>query len=68
MSLNTIILIVGVVLFLIGFLMRGNAKANTAVGVISMFLMTAGAIALLYCLAQWVGTSFTGWQEYSDKF
>ncbi|MDO4967799.1 MAG: hypothetical protein Q4E70_03510 [Candidatus Saccharibacteria bacterium] len=68
MSLNTIILIVGIVLFLIGFLMRGSAKANTAVGVISMFFMTAGAAALIYCLAQWIGTSFTGWQDYSDKF
>ncbi|MBR1875258.1 hypothetical protein IJ798_02695 [Candidatus Saccharibacteria bacterium] len=68
MSLNTIILIAGIILLVLGFLLRGNAKRNTAIGVISMFLMTLGAAALIYCAAKWIGNNFNIWQDYSTKF
>ena len=68
MDLNTIILIAGIILFVAGFLLRGTGQRKTGVAVISTVLMTVGALLLLYYVAQVIGTSFTGWQEYSEKF
>lgn len=68
MDIKTIILIAGIVLFVLGFLLRGTGQRKTGVAVISTILMTVGSLLILYYVAQVVGTSFSGWQEYSTKF
>lgn len=62
-----IFLTVGIVLFVIGFLMSGNAKKNNVAGVFSMLLKTIGIILALIAISYWVTTSLTNWSEYSDR-
>lgn len=62
-----IFMTVGVVLFLIGFFLGGNAKKDNAAGVFSMILKTVGIICALIAVAYWVTTSLTDWAEYSEK-
>ena len=59
--------IIGAVLFVLGFLMRGGTKKSTGVGVISMVLRTIGIVLLLIAISYWVTTSFSEWNKYSDK-
>lgn len=67
MDINTILLILGVGLFLIGFLMRGNTKKSAGVAVVSMLLRTAGALMLLFVISQWVMKTLEGWGFFSDR-
>lgn len=62
-----IFLTVGIVLFIIGFAISGNAKKSAGIGVLSMFFKTVGIILALIAISYWVTTSFTSWSEYSDR-
>ncbi len=64
---STIFAVVGAVLFVLGFLLKGNAKKDTAAGVISTIMITVGVIGLLFAAAQWISQSITGWNFFSDR-
>jgi membrane-bound ClpP family serine protease len=64
---STIFAIVGAILFVLGFLLKGNAKKDTAAGVISTILITLGVVGLLFAGAQWISQSITNWNFFSDR-
>lgn len=68
MTLNIIFAIVGVVLILIGSFIKSSSKRSNAKSVISMILISIGALFLLYSAAQFVLGTLEGWHEYSDFF
>ena len=57
---------IGVVMFVLGFLLSGNAKKSAGVGVISMLLKTIGIILALIAASYWITTAIAGWSDYSD--
>ena len=59
--------VVGAISFILGFILKGNAKKSNGAGVGSMFLMTIGAVALLIAISYFVTTSLTDWAEYSER-
>ncbi len=62
-----IFMTVGAVMFVLGFLLSGNAKKSAGAGVFSMFLKTVGIVLMLIAAAYWVTTSLTDWADYSKK-
>lgn len=64
---SMIFAVVGAILFVLGFLLKGNAKKDTAAGVISMILITVGVIGLFFAAAQWISQSVSGWNFFSDR-
>lgn len=64
---STIFAVVGAILLVLGFLVKGNAKKDTVAGVFSMILITVGAIGLLFAAAQWISQSFSDWGFFSDR-
>ena len=62
-----IFMIVGLVLFVAGFLLSGNAKKNNIAGVISMILKTVGLIGIVIAVAYWVTTGISDWNDYAQR-
>ncbi len=59
--------IVGIVVFILGFLLRGNAKKSIAVGFFSMLFLTVGAVLILFAVANWVSDTVDSWNAFSGK-
>ena len=64
---TTVFLIVGAILFVLGFLLRGNAKKSSVSSVISMLFLTVGSILLLLAAFKWISQSFNDWGIFSDR-
>ena len=62
-----VFMIVGLVLFVAGFLLSGNAKKNNIAGVISMILKTVGLIGIVIAVAYWVTTGISDWNDYAQR-
>ena len=59
--------IVGGVLFFLGFLLKANAKKETASSVISTMLLTVGVILLLFAFSTWITQWVTDWDLFSKR-
>ena len=65
---STIFAIVGAVLFVIGMLVRGGNQENkTGTSVISMLIITIGAILLLFAASNWIMQSLKDWNVFSER-
>lgn len=65
---STIFAIVGAVLFVIGMLVRGgNQEKKTGTSVISMLIITIGAILLLFAASNWIMQSLKDWNVFSER-
>ena len=65
---STIFAIVGAVLFVIGMLVRGGTQEKkTGTRVISMLIITIGAILLLFAASNWIMQSLKDWNVFSER-
>ena len=64
---STIILIVGAILFVLGFLLKGNAKKSTGTAVVSTLFLTLGSGLLILALFKWISDSLGNWGFFSDR-
>lgn len=59
--------IIGGILFVLGFYLKGNAKKDTASSLFSMLFLTVGVILLLFAASVWISQSFSSWNFFSDR-
>lgn len=59
--------IIGGILFVLGFLLKGNAKKDTAASIISTLLLSIGVVLLLFAGITWASKSIENWGIFSDK-
>ena len=59
--------IVGIVVFILGFLLRGNAKKSVAVGFFSMLFLTIGADLILFAASTWFSGTVDDWNSFSGR-
>lgn len=59
--------IAGGIIFVLGFLLKANAKKETASSVFSTLMLTVGAVLLLFAAATWISQSFESWGLFSDR-
>lgn len=59
--------IIGGILFVLGLLLKANAKKETASSVISTLMLSVGVVFLLFAAANWVSKAFEDWGFFSDR-
>ena len=64
---STIFAVAGTILFVLGFLLRARAKREAGSAVVSMLLMTIGAVLLLAAASKHIAKAFEDWGLFSDK-
>jgi uncharacterized membrane protein len=64
---STIIFVIGLVLFVVGFLLKANAKKDTAASVFSTIFLTIGVFLLMIALGKWISDSIGNWSFISDR-
>lgn len=59
--------IIGGILFVLGFLLKANAKKETLSSVFSTLMLTVGVAFILFAAATWISQAIDDWGVFSDK-
>lgn len=60
------LLIGGIILFGLGFLLRGKAKKSAVCAVFSVLFLVLGSACLAIVIIKFIGDTISGWQNYSE--